>query len=204
MVQVLACRLFDVKPLPSSMLTYRKRDHKENCYQNLYLYKNFIQVKATHYCDAIMGTVASQITSLTIVYTTVYSDADQSKHQSSASLDFVWGIHRGPAQMASTAENVSIWWRHHVNLPFATFNPQCDNIQIQDYFDIRESSKLLVKSKTIWDLEITQVKQSVNVSLDIKIYVNINVLTKAETLKEHFPKIFYLIMRRTKQQNAKQ
>ena len=38
----------------------------------------------THYCDAIMGTVASQITSLTIVYTAVYSDADRSKHQSSA------------------------------------------------------------------------------------------------------------------------
>ena len=32
-----------------------------------------------HYCDAIMGTVASQITNLRIVYTTVYSDADQSK-----------------------------------------------------------------------------------------------------------------------------
>ena len=47
-----------------------------------------------HYCDAIMGTIASEITSLTIVYTTVYSDADQSKHQSSASLAFVWGIHR--------------------------------------------------------------------------------------------------------------
>ena len=49
----------------------------------------------SHYCDAIMGTVASQITSLTIVYTTVYSDEDQSKHQSSASLAIVWGIHRG-------------------------------------------------------------------------------------------------------------
>ena len=60
-----------------------------------------------------MGTVASQITSITIVYSTVYSDADQSKHQSSASLAFVWGIHRFPAQMASNAENVSIWWRHH-------------------------------------------------------------------------------------------
>ena len=43
-----------------------------------------------------MDTVASQITSLTIVYTTVYPDADQSKHQSSTSLAFVWGIHRGP------------------------------------------------------------------------------------------------------------
>ena len=43
-----------------------------------------------------MGTIASQITSLTSVYSTVYSGADQSKHQSSASLAFVWGIHRGP------------------------------------------------------------------------------------------------------------
>ena len=51
-------------------------------------------IYTAHYCDAIMGTIASEITSLTIVYTTVYSDADQSKHQSSASLAFVWGIHR--------------------------------------------------------------------------------------------------------------
>ena len=41
-----------------------------------------------------MTTMASQITSLTVVYSTVYSDADQRKHQSSASLAFVWGIHR--------------------------------------------------------------------------------------------------------------
>ena len=31
-----------------------------------------------------------------IVYSTIYSGAAQSKHQSSASLAFVWGIHRGP------------------------------------------------------------------------------------------------------------
>ena len=43
-----------------------------------------------------MGTIASQITSLIIVYSTVYSGADQSKHQSSASLALVRGIHRGP------------------------------------------------------------------------------------------------------------
>ena len=47
-----------------------------------------------HYDDVIMGAMASQITSLTIVYSTVYSGADQSKHQSSASLAFVRGIHR--------------------------------------------------------------------------------------------------------------
>ena len=41
-----------------------------------------------------MTTIGSQITSLAVVYSTVYSDAYQRKHQSSASLAFVWGIHR--------------------------------------------------------------------------------------------------------------
>ena len=41
-----------------------------------------------------MTTMASQITSLRVVYSTVYSDADIRKHQSSAPLAFVWGIHR--------------------------------------------------------------------------------------------------------------
>ena len=59
-----------------------------------------------------MGAIASLITRLTIVYSTVYSDADQRKHQSSARLAIEWGIHY-PAQMASNAENVSILWRHH-------------------------------------------------------------------------------------------
>ena len=51
---------------------------------------------APHYCDGIMGAVASEITSLTVVYSTVYSDADQRIHQSSASLAFVRVIHRRP------------------------------------------------------------------------------------------------------------
>ena len=63
----------------------------------------------SHYNDTIMSAMASQITSLTIVYSTVYSGAAQRKHQSSASLAFV----KFPAQRASNAWNVSIWWRHH-------------------------------------------------------------------------------------------
>ena len=47
-----------------------------------------------HYNDIMMCATASQITSLTIVDSTVYSDADQRKHQSSASLAFVRGIQR--------------------------------------------------------------------------------------------------------------
>ena len=60
-----------------------------------------------------MTMMASQITSLTIVYSTVYSGAGQSKHQSSASLAFYVGnspeTGEFPAQMACNAENVSIW-----------------------------------------------------------------------------------------------
>ena len=64
-----------------------------------------------------MSAMASQITSLTIAYSTVYSG--RSKNTSKLR---VTGLCSGnspvtgefPAQMASNAENVSIWWRHHV------------------------------------------------------------------------------------------
>ena len=58
-----------------------------------------------------MDMMASQITSLTIVYSTVYPDADQRKHQTSASLALVGPVNS--PHRASNAENVSIWWRHH-------------------------------------------------------------------------------------------
>ena len=49
-----------------------------------------------HYNDIIMGTMVSQITSLAIVYSTVYSGTDERKHQSSASRAFVGVIHQWP------------------------------------------------------------------------------------------------------------
>ena len=74
-----------------------------------------------------MRTMASQITSLTVVYLTVYSGADNVLHQSSASRAFVQGIHRWavnsgefPVQMASNAGNVFIWWRHHAAIGWTT------------------------------------------------------------------------------------
>ena len=69
-----------------------------------------------HYSDVIMDSMASQITSLTIAYSAVYSGENQRKHQSSASLAFVGNspvTGEFSAQMASNAEIVSIWWRHH-------------------------------------------------------------------------------------------
>ena len=56
-----------------------------------------------------MNSIASQVTSLTIVYSIVHSGADQRKYQSSASLAFA-ATGEFPAQ--NDAENVSIWWRH--------------------------------------------------------------------------------------------
>ena len=58
-----------------------------------------------HYGDVIMGAMASQITSVTIVYSTVYSDADEK-----TSKCRVTGLCAGNLP-ASNAENVSIWWR---------------------------------------------------------------------------------------------
>ena len=62
-----------------------------------------------------MGTIASQITSLTIVYSTVYSGADQISKLRVTGLCARNSPKTGefPAQMASNAESVSIWWRHH-------------------------------------------------------------------------------------------
>ena len=58
-----------------------------------YLFLNFYAPRS-HYSDIKMGAMTSKITSLTIVCSPVYAGADQRKHQSSASLAFVRGIHR--------------------------------------------------------------------------------------------------------------
>ena len=89
--------------LPSKLgyrwvITYHRK-RKNGCnHLSMLLYQLISVSRRTHghYGDVIMGTMAFQITSLTIVYSTVSSGADQRKHQSSASLAFVRGSHRGP------------------------------------------------------------------------------------------------------------
>ena len=53
-----------------------------------------LSVWTSHYNDVIISVMASQITSLIIGYSTVNSGVNQRKHQSFASLAFVWGIHQ--------------------------------------------------------------------------------------------------------------
>ena len=57
---------------------------------------HWVDFHQAYYNSVVMSTMASQITSVSIVYSTVCSCADQRKHQSSASPAFVWGIHRWP------------------------------------------------------------------------------------------------------------
>ena len=83
------------KPLPEPALTSMSSSGFHSRVMFTWILRISIP-KLYHYDDVIMGAMASQITSLMNVYSTVYSGADQRKHQSSASLAFVWGIHRGP------------------------------------------------------------------------------------------------------------
>ena len=68
-----------------------------------------------HYSDTIMGAAASQITSLPIVYSTVYSDAEKTSKLRVTLLCAGNSPRHGEflAQMSSNAENFSIWKRHH-------------------------------------------------------------------------------------------
>ena len=101
------------------------RDSMSLCHQvnkspvkELYMIKTkpSAQRSHAHYNDVIMSTMAAQTTSLTIVYSTVYSGAERRIHQSSVTGLCVWNspvTGEFPTQMAINAENVSIWWRHH-------------------------------------------------------------------------------------------
>ena len=80
-----------------------------NCRQVLY-------EQQMHNIDVIMTAIASQITSLTAVYSIVHSGAEQRKHQTPRHWPLggeFTGPGEFPAQRTSNSGDVSIWWRHH-------------------------------------------------------------------------------------------
>ena len=92
-------------PQTNSLNTWREQEYLTHiisklmvilCPNSAWYMHIFITSTAWYYNDVIMGAMASQITSLTIVYSTVYSGTDQRKHESSPSLAFVRGIHQWP------------------------------------------------------------------------------------------------------------
>ena len=89
-----------------------------------------------HYSDVIMGMIASQITNLTIVYSTIYQDADQRKHQSSASLAFARGIHRVPV---NSPHKGPVMWKI---FPF-------DDV-IMEWVIVASENSLLLNNAKLW------------------------------------------------------
>ena len=83
---------FIYRYLPWFLYWYRGQSSTWRCGIEVSLKDN----NTSHYNDVIMRTMASQITSLMIAFSAVYSGTDQRKHQSSASPAFVRGIHRWP------------------------------------------------------------------------------------------------------------
>ena len=83
-------------------------------------------MRMAHYSGVIMNAMVSQIACVSIVYSTVCSDTDQRKHQSSASLALVRGIHRWPVSSphkGPVTQKVSIRWRHHEECFFSGVIP---------------------------------------------------------------------------------
>ena len=108
------CRCWNIN---SELLRYHRRRHlfrlcfttENNEIKLLRLYP--------HYNDVIISEVASQFTSLAIVYSTVYSRRRSKKTSKLRATCLCAGnspvTGEFPTQRASNAENVSILWRHH-------------------------------------------------------------------------------------------
>ena len=99
-INIHTCRSWGVSVTSSRIRTRRRHGREREVYIAKYVCDYWkpkgILIPALHYSDVIMSMMASPITSVSIVYLTVCSGTDQRKHQSSASLAFVRGIHRWP------------------------------------------------------------------------------------------------------------
>ena len=86
----------------------------------------------SHYNDVIMSELVSQITSLTIVYSTVYSGVDHRKHQSPTSLAFVWGLHRWPVNSPHQGPVTRILFPFDDVIMFQTATTKLISVSIYD------------------------------------------------------------------------
>ena len=114
--------------------------------------------RVSHYNDVIMRAMSSQITSLTIVYSTVYSGPDQRKHQSSASLAFAWGTHRCPVKSPHKwpvtrkmfpFDDVMIYWVHFIGIcPY--HNETSLYVPVEPFFDSYLSIFVEIINLSMW------------------------------------------------------
>ena len=125
-----------------------------------------------------MTAIASQITSLTIVYSTVYLGTDQRKHQSSASLAFVRGIHRWPVNFPHKGPvtrklSCHIWWRYHVKAAFRYRRKHRTHLSLWSVYKMHECF-----DQRIW----SKLYKYLNIRLTYKVLIDLfNALTLLST-----------------------
>ena len=106
-----------------------------------------------HYADVIMRAMASQITGVSIVYSTVCSGASKKitkapRHWLCEGCSPVTGGF--PSQRASNAENVPVWWRHHVTvLQGWTLPDSVTSLAMEQTFD-RSNTTILMQERRTW------------------------------------------------------
>ena len=113
-----------------------------------------------YYSDIIMSAMTYQITDVSIVFSTVGSGADQGKHRRSASLAFVWGIHRlpvnsphkGPVTWKMFLFDDAIMTWHISNKPEVSFNT--NHLRWESFF----------KKWHMWRVCLSTVSEGSNIS----------------------------------------
>ena len=122
------------------------------------------------YSDVLIGAMVSQITSISIVYSTVYSGVDQRKYQSSASTASRWLVnspHKGPvSRKILPFDDLIIWWAVFiwisVKIQFMNFRVVSDNtsllVQAQgpnhDLVHMENTTEALKGHRVVWKIEI--------------------------------------------------
>ena len=117
-----------------------------------------------HYDDVRMGAIASQITSLAIVYSAFYSGVDQRKHQSSASLPFVWGIHRDrwiprtKGQLRGKCFHLMTSSWSAISARGAALGPASLRLRTSQFKDVINNTNFKSVKCTFWGVQVVQTK----------------------------------------------
>ena len=148
--KIIVCPILSVFtwPVPSFLVFCCWHGSVEICWHD-----NWALQFGIHYNDVILSAMTSQITSLKIVYSTVCSDADQRnikapRHWLCDGNSPVTG--EFPAQKATNAENVSIWWRHHA-FEWVTFSCHWYRTSVPEA-GIKVRDKYNYISQYVWDV----------------------------------------------------
>ena len=173
------CHLSSLKPLPIPMLTYCQLEPWEQISvkfktNSLIFIKFAFENICNHYTDVIMGMMTSQITRLTIVYSIVYSGADQRKHRNSTSLAFVLGIHRWPVNSPHKDMAAMLFRSHSV---------KCSYVVTSSWDELPPRHLRVTTHLNIWERNVQHKKSSATPgSVFFSAWVSTNIVTVMITI----------------------